>query len=124
MAKVLLQNAWYSPRGTYYPASRVEPVEIPDDLVKFIPSSAQVYDAGKKVVPASAVPMMNVPVRGLRLVTEADREDPKPQVVDPNAVSLPPEAQASVDAVNALAEAHAAAEVPSAVTSGKPKLKK
>lgn len=45
MAKVQLRNAWFAPGGRYYFATEGNSfVEIPDELVEFLPATAVVLD--------------------------------------------------------------------------------
>lgn len=74
MAQYTLQNDWYAPDGTYFPASRVDGVEIPAHLVKHLPkNSAKLYDpASAAQVRGIIPPMMNLDTRGVGRVTTQD----------------------------------------------------
>lgn len=100
-----LKNDWYAPDGSYYPASRVQPYDIPDHLVKYLPkNSAEVYDpakAPKGIIP----PMMNLDTKGAGRVTtqeifaKQEAAAPKPVVKEAEEVILPP--GAAVEQANA-----------------------
>jgi len=72
MALYFLENDWFAPDGRWYKAARVQPVEIPDELAKSLPKSAKRYDGTPREQRATPVPMMNIPVRGFRTVTNDD----------------------------------------------------
>lgn len=118
MAQYFLRNPWLAPNGQWFEAARVFPVEIPEELVPFLPKTAELSDGASRTKPNPA-PMANVRTVGGPSVNSAQIfaqqiSKPAPEAPAPEPVPEPVavEVQAAEDFANARVEAEAAPAEP------------
>ena len=121
MPSYFLKNAWYAPNGRYFEPARVFPVEIPEDLVPFLPKTAELAEPGASRARPQPAIMANIKTIGAPVVNsqtlfaaiQADKdaseaaERQTPKAVEPEPVSepTPPEALAEQAAAEKFAQA-------------------
>lgn len=111
MAQVVLRNSWYAPDGRFYQSNFPGPSEVPDQLVRFLPTTAVVY-SGSHTPPSPNRPVMAHLIREQETF-DADAyaksvEAPTPAVAEVPVVAEPAIQEADVQPV---AEEAPAAEV-------------